>query len=641
MTQIVETANFVKTRPNSERGLWGALPFGYHGCYLRVDLSEGTGESVSLDGDVLRRFIGGSGLGVYLLLKENAAHAEPLSPEAIIAFVFSPLVGSPLTTSAKFAVVSKSPLTERINDSLASSGFAIAGKKAGCDALVITGRTAEPSILIIDDGQVRIEPAGDSWGATCGEAQRRLQERFPGDWQIAVIGPAGERLVRYATISHDGRHAGRGGSGAVLGSKNIKAIVVRGTQRCQWAKPRELAALAKTISEKSFGPATAKYRELGTATNLLVFNRLKALPTRNFQQGSFESAVDLSPETLSVARERTRAYCVACTIGCEHIYQLTSNTNSSDEPSIPAALDSQPSTLNSTGVRLEYENLFALGPLCGVADPDVVLAASKRCDELGIDTISAGGTIAFAMECAERGLLDASWLRFGDGAALLRCLEEIGRRAGLGDKLAEGSRRLADVIGHDSIAFAPQVKGLEIPGYEPRALQTMALGFAVGSRGADHNRSGAYEVDFSDKVDRRKLTADAAQLAIDTEDKAALIDSLILCKFLRGVFDDFCAESAEMLNLVTGWDTTAAELQQTARRIVTAKKLFNIRAGWTPAEDTLPGRFLDQSLSDDDQAQLSAPQLQSAIERYNLLRGWQADGYLESKNLRALDLFEL
>jgi aldehyde:ferredoxin oxidoreductase len=641
MTRVVETAKFVETLPNSERGLSDAPSFGYHGCYLRVDLCEGTGESVPLDGEVLRQFIGGSGLGVYLLLKENAALAEPLSPESTIAFVFSPLVGSPLTTSAKFAVVSKSPLTQRINDSLASSGFAIAGKKTGCDALVITGRAAEPSILVIDDGQVRLEPAGDVWGTTCDEAQRRLQERFRGDWQIAVIGPAGERLVRYATVSHDGRHAGRGGSGAVLGAKNIKAIVVRGTQRCQWAKPRELTALAKAISEKSFGPATAKYRELGTATNLLVFNRLKALPTRNFQQGSFEAAVDLSPETLSVTRERTRAYCAACTIGCEHIYQLKSNSASSEAPAFSTALNSQPSTLDSSGVRLEYENLFALGPLCGIADPDVVLSASKRCDELGIDTISAGGTIAFAMECAERGLLDAPWLRFGDGAALLRCLEEIGRREGLGDQLAEGSRRLAQQIGQDSIAFAPQVKGLEIPGYEPRALQTMALGFAVGSRGADHNRSGAYEVDFSDKVDRRNLTDDAAQLAIDTEDKAALMDSMILCKFLRGVFDDFFAESAAMLNLVTGWDTTAAELIQTARRIVTAKKLFNIRAGWTPAEDTLPDRFFDQPLSDDDQAQLSAPHLRSAVERYNLLRGWVADGRLELSALESLELSDL
>lgn len=599
-------------------------PSGYHGRYLRIDLSQGHEQFVPLDAKALRHFLGGSGLGVYLLLKEQAATAEPLSPKSPIAFVFSPLVGSPLTTSAKFAVVSKSPLTERFNDSLASSGFALAGKKTGCDAMVITGRAAEPSILVIDDGHVRLEAAGDLWSLTCGEAQQRLRNQFRGDWQFAVIGPAGERQVRYATISHDGRHAGRGGSGAVLGAKNVKAIVVRGTQRCRWAKPRELVELAKAISDKSFGPATAKYRELGTASNLLVFNRLRSLPTRNFQQGSFEGAVELAPETLSMTRRRTRAYCAACTIGCEHIYSLGEN-HGNDE----------------TGVRMEYENLFALGPLCGVHDAQAVLAASLRCDQLGLDTISTGGTIAFAMECVQRGLLHASWLRFGDGSALLRAIELIGSREGLGHQLAEGSRRLAEQIGHNAIAFAPQVKGLEIPGYEPRALQTMALGFAVGARGADHNRSGAYEVDFSDRADRRKLTPQAAGLAIETEDQAALMDSLILCKFLRGVFEEFFTEAAHMLNLVTGWDTTADELRQTARRIVWAKKLFNIRAGWTPDEDTLPERFLAQPLPDDDQARLTREDLLAAVESYNTQRGWTSNGWIDERGLETLQLADL
>jgi aldehyde:ferredoxin oxidoreductase len=223
-----------------------------------------------------------------------------------------------------------------------------------------------------------------------------------------------------------------------------------------------------------------------------------------------------------------------------------------------------------------------------VSDGDVVLRAARRCDELGIDTISTGGTIAFAMECVEQGLLDEPWLTFGSGDAMLHAIELIGRREGLGDLLAEGSRFAANEIGQGSIAFAPQVKGLEIPGYEPRALQTMALGFAVGARGADHNRSGAYDVDFSDKVDRRNATLDNVRHAIDTEDKAALMDSLILCKFLRRVFDDFYVESAGMLRAVTGWDVTADELHETAKRIVSAKRQFNLLAGWTPDEDTLP-----------------------------------------------------
>ncbi len=559
---------------------------------------------------LLRRYLGGSGLGVRLLLDERAAEADPLSANATIAFVFSPLVGSPLTTSAKFAVVSKSPLTGRINDSLASSGFALAGKKTGHDAILLTGKAPEPSIVIIDDGEVRLEPASELWGLPNREAQERVHQRLGADYQVATIGPAGEALVRYATISHDGRHAGRGGSGAVLGSKNIKAIAVRGSTRCGWAEPQALVELARRLSAASFGPATAKYRELGTATNLLAFNRLKVLPTRNFQQGSFAGAQAISPEALSVVRERTRASCAACTIGCEHIYQLRNGQG---------------------GVRLEYENLFALGPLCGIDDSEIVLEACQRCDELGLDTISAGGTIAFAMECAERGYIDEPWLRFGDGAALLKALDLIASGEGAGRLLAEGSRRMALEVGHDAIAFAPQVKGLEIPGYDPRGLQTMALGFAVGARGADHNRSGAYEVDFSEAVDRRNVGPEAAALAVETEDKAALMDSLILCKFLRGVFTDFFAESADMLRLVTGWDVTAHELRETAARIVTAKKRFNILAGWTPAEDTLPDRILRQPLPEDARAQLSPARLSALVEAYNLARGWTPEGWLPNE----------
>jgi aldehyde:ferredoxin oxidoreductase len=394
--------------------------FGYHGAYLRIDVTDGRAERVPLAESLLRQYIGGSGLGARLLLDEGGAAADPLSPEAPLVFAFSPLVGSPLTTSAKFAVVSRSPLTERFNDSLASSGFALAGKRAGCDAIVVVGRARALSVLVIDDGEIRLEPADDVRGDACPTAEEKLRARLGADYRIASIGPAGERGVRYATISHDGRHAGRGGSGAVLGAKNIKAIAVRGRHRCDWAHPQELVALSRDLSTRSFGPATAKYRELGTATNLLTFNRFGALPTRNFQSGTFEEAPSLAPEQLGAAHARTRSSCVACTIGCEHIYAL-----------------------GKSGVRVEYESLFALGSLCGVSDGDAVLRASRRCDELGIDTISAGGTIAFAMECVERGLLDEPWLTFGSGDAVLTAIDLVGRGEGRGSSWprAAGARR--------------------------------------------------------------------------------------------------------------------------------------------------------------------------------------------------------
>jgi len=292
---------------------------------------------------------------------------------------------------------------------------------------------------------------------------------------------------------------------------------------------------------------------------------------------------------------------------------------------------------------MEYENVFALGPLCGVSDADAVIAASARCDELGLDTISAGGTIAWAMECVERGLIDAPWLRFGDGAALLRAIEEIAAREGLGDLLAEGSRYASHVVGRGSEAFAAHVKGLEMPGYEPRTLQAMALGLAVNARGADHNRSGAYEADLSGRHDR--LAGGEAQVAgaIETEDRAALMDSLILCKFLRGVFTEPFAEWARLLNLVTGWDADAEELAATARRIVLAKRMFNLREGWTRDEDWLPGRFLSESLElgSGRKAALSAERLEEMISSYYRRRGLRQTGEPTPATVSELELAAL
>jgi aldehyde:ferredoxin oxidoreductase len=592
--------------------------FGYHGRYLRIDLSTSVSRWVPLPESTLRRFLGGVGLGTYLLYCEAAPGLEPFAAESPLIFSLSPLVGTPLTTSAKFAVVAKSPLTDRLNDALSSSHFAIAAKRAGCDAVVLRGACASPSIVVIDDGQVRIEAAEELWGLTTEEASLRLAERLGPRFQTAVIGPAGERLVRYATISHNKRHAGRGGLGAVLGSKKVKAVAVAGSERVEVADPAGVVALAKDLSQRSFGPATAKYRELGTVSNLLTFNRLSALPTRNFQEGTFENAEALSGEEMNSARRVARNSCAACTIGCEHIYDSAAGQ-----------------------VRMEYESLFALGPLCGVGDPEVVLQAARLCDQLGLDTISTGATIAFAMECADKGLLPEPDLRFGTCGKLLELITQISQREGLGNLLAEGSRRVAATIGGEAPNFAPHVKGLELPGYEPRALQSMALGFAVGSRGADHNRSGAYEVDFSTYGDRLHGTPDMARLAAETEDRAALMDSLILCKFLRGVFADLFAEGADMLARVTGWDVTATELRATAQRIVTAKKLYNLREGWSPSEDTLPKRFLSQGLPvGADVATLPAERLQTMIEAYYAARGWDQQGRVPAVRLRELGLVD-
>ena len=622
---------------------------GYFGRALVVDVTDGSAATLPLPDKVLRDYLGGAGLGTWLLHRLGPPGADPLAPEAPLAFVFSPLVGTPLTTSAKFAVVAKSPLTGLLTDALASSQFAIAGKLTGHDAIVVTGRARAPSVLLIDGDSVRRRDAADLAGLTAADADQRLRGQLGRGWRIAAIGPAGERGVRYATISHDGRHAGRGGLGAVMGAKNLKAIAVRAATKVASADPAAVLAAARDLRERSFGPATAKYRELGTLANLLAFNAISALPTRNFQAATFEGAHRLgadhgsaprgsaahgeaghgeassvggdpasvgpgdghtdaaAPPNLAELRRVARSGCASCTIGCEHIYRVGGGRKA----------------------RVEYENVFALGPMCGVAEPEAVLAASARCDDLGLDTISAGGTIAWAMECAERGLIDAPWLRFGDAQALLRALDEIGELSSpLGELLAQGSRAASQTVGGGSDAFAPHVKGLEMPGYEPRTLHAMALGLAVNSRGADHNRSGAYEADLSGDLDRTDGGAAHVTAAIETEDRAAVMDSMILCKFLRGVFTDPFTEWAALLSAVTGWDLTGEELRATARRIVLAKRVYNLREGWRPEDDWLPARLLAEplTLASGRQARLTPARLRAMIDGYYKERGLDRAG---------------
>jgi aldehyde:ferredoxin oxidoreductase len=572
--------------------------------------------------------LGGVGLGAWILAQETNAGVDPLGPEAVLVFAMSPLVGSPLTTSAKFAVVAFSPLTGRVCDALSSSHFAIAAKRAGVDAIAVTGVCEQPSIVFVDgmnslEPTVQFKPADSLWGMSARDAEDQIRARQGALWQVAAIGPAGERQIPFATLSHDGRHAGRGGLGAVLGSKRIKAIAVRGDRRVGVADQEKTVALAKQYSRLSFGPATEKYRELGTVANLLVFNRFDALPTRNFQGTHFDGAARLSVAELDPGRRIARASCASCTIGCEHIYAVGGNTS---------------------GVRLEYESLYALGPLCGVDDPEAVLAAARACDLAGIDTITTGATIAFLMQCAEEGLIreplpSGGLLRFGDGAAVIEAIDALVRGQGrLGELLALGSRRAAALIGGRAADFAPHVKGLELPGYDPRSLHTMALGLTVGTRGADHNRSGAYEADFSERTDRLHGGSHSAALAIESEDRAAVMDSLILCKFLRGVFRDFYEEAAELLKAVTGWPITAGELHVVARRVVNARKCLNVREGWTRSEDTLPPSLLEDGEPLPESPRLSRDRLETMIAAYYEERDWDREGLVPIALRRELGL---
>ncbi len=597
--------------------------YGVHGRFLRVNLDDGSSEAEQIPEFVYSLVLGGAGLASLLLIQSCPDGVEALGPANPLVFASSPFVGTGITTASKIAVATKSPQTGVIGDSLSSSYLAIALKRTGFDALVLTGRAVEPSVLVVDDDRVTFCSALHLLGLSPAETSARLREELGPGFRVAAIGVAGESAVRYAAISNDGRLAGRTGAGAVMGSKGLKAIAIRGSRLPAVADPRGLAASARDLAERSLGAGTAKYREVGTAANVSFFNRMGLLPTRNFQSGRFAGAEAISGETLLLDHHTDKHGCAACTVGCEHHYRTRD-----DGP--------------VTETRLEYETLFALGSLCGVADPNAVLRAAARCDELGIDAITTGATVAWAMECGERGVdlgcAEAEVPRFGDGGSLLRAIEAIGERRDLGDLLAEGSRRASQRVGQGSEAWAMHVKGLELPGYDPRKLQTLALGIAVGTRGACHNRSSAYEVDLSDRLDPGVEAVTRAEAAAGAEDQAAILDSLTLCKFLRHAFNDLHEEAASLHAQVTGLPTTGADLRRSGERITNLKKLFNIRQGWTRADDTLPPRVLGE---DGEATQLSRQWLETAIDAYYRVRGWDEAGRMSDDHLAGLGLAEV
>jgi aldehyde:ferredoxin oxidoreductase len=582
---------------------------GYHGRYGVLHLPSGSLSSRPLAPLEARSLLGGVGLAALWLLRHAPIGVDPLGPDNPLIFTSAPLVDTGVTTTSRAAVAARSPQTGLIGESLISSHFAIALRRTGWDGLVITGRCPELSLLVLDEDRAEIRAVPGLAGLTTSETERAVEDLLGPGYRAAVIGPAGEHRVRYSTICHNGRHAGRTGMGAVMGSKRLKAIAVRGNLRPAVHDEAGLRRAADGLRERSLGAATEKYRLLGTAGNMLTFDRLGVLPAHNFRASTFSGAAQLTGEQLA-ERPRERSGCAACTIGCDYRYPTQGGS-----------------------ARAEYETLFALGPLLGLENADAVLAAARLCDELGLDTLSAGGTLAWAVETAERGLFssadldsaDLDALRAGDGAALLRLLPEIACRATpLGDLLADGSREAARRTGGGSEYWAMHVKGLELPGYDPRAVKTLALGLAVGSRGACHNRSSAYDVDFAGGRDRLRDDLPRGADAAAAEDRAAVLDALGLCKFLRRCFDDFYAESAELLNLVTGWDVTAAEIQAAGSRIVNLKRQYNEREGATRADDTLPPRILQEPIADGPArgVTLTQAELDRLLDDYYQARGW-------------------
>ena len=584
---------------------------GVHGRLLRVHLGQHGCDAwtETIPETQFQHVIGGIGLASALLLEHAPPGVDPLAPGNPLIFATSPFVGTGITTASKLAIAARSPQTGLIGESLSSSYLALALKRTGFDALVITGHAPAWSTLVIDDATVSLRPATEFLGASPRATSDRVRVALGQEFRVAAIGPAGETGVRYAAIANDGRLAGRTGNGAVMGSKQLKALAVRGSTLPPAADPRGVARLARDLAQRSQGSGTAKYRDIGTVANVGFFDRMGFLPTQNFQRGSFAGSAAISGETLHLEHFTSKHACAACTVGCEHHFRTLD-----DGAEVSA--------------RLEYETLFALGSLCGVSDPNAVLRASALCDDLGMDAISAGASIAWAMECRDRrvdlGVVPAEIPAWGDGAAILSALDAIGhRRAGLGDLLAGGTRAASARIGQGSDEWAMHVKGLELPGYDPRKLPTLALGLAVAARGACHNRSSAYQVDLSDQLDPEADARARAQAAVAAEDQAALFDSLTLCKFLRHALHDIHEESAALHAAVTGLPTAPEDLRRAAGAINQVKKQVNLAHGWTRADDTLPPRLLQDA---GEGPPINPAWLGRQISAYYRERGWDEEG---------------
>ncbi len=607
--------------------------FAYTGKILRINLSTGKAETEPLKEKMAKQYIGGVGLGFRLLMDNSKPGTDPFDPDNPLIFVTGPLSGTMGPTAGNgYAVVSKSPATGGVAESKAHGFFGPELKRAGYDAVIFTGKAEKLVYAWIDDDSVQLLDAQHLKGKSPYETDVAIREDL-GDHYIRVsaIGEAGEKLVRFASIINDEfRAIGRTGMGAVMGSKNLKAVAVRGTNDVNVADLDGFKEFIKMIHERMKGPATRKYRTLGTPENVLVLNALAALPTRNFTQATFEGAEKVSGEYLNERYVAKIIGCATCAMRCDHV----------------AVVPEGP--YKGSTSRMEFECLWALGPNCGVDRLDAIIEAMRLCNHYGIDGISTGVTVGFAMDLYEnrilpKGKTDGLNLRFGNHEALIELVKKIGARDGwLGDALAEGTKRAAEKIGKGAEQYACHIKGLELPGYDLRGLKTAALGFSVSYRGACHLRSGAYSPDVKGKVNRFAIEKGRGKIVKDGEDLYDVIDSLILCKFSRGTYYDGLEDMAKYYTLATGIEMTPDELIRAGERINNLARLFNVREGVGTREfDSLPPKIMNVPIPDEGVAKgsvVNKEEFELGLDDYYAVRGWTREGIPTVEKLKELDL---
>jgi len=608
--------------------------YGYAGRVLHVDLTTGKTVVEPLNEEYAKKYIGGIGLGIRMLHDYSKPGTDPFSPENPLILTTGPISGTMWPTGGNgHSFVSKSPQTFGVGESKAHGSFGTELKRAGYDAVVIKGKADRMVYLWIDDDSVQLLDASHLAGKSPGETEDTIREEL-GDYYIRVasIGIAGEKLARIACVINDKTRAcGRTGMGAVMGSKNLKAIAVRGTRDIAAAKMDEFMEYVKEFHERMKGPATQKYRTLGTPENVLVHNSLSCMPTRNYHNSRFDGAEKVSGEVLNEKYVAKVIGCSSCAMRCEHTVVVAEGP------------------YKDTMTRMEYESLWALGPFCGVDRLDAIIKAMDLCNYYGIDSISAGVIAGFAMDCYESGILtekDFGGLdaRFGNAEAMVKIVDMMGKREGIGDVLADGVKFAAEKIGKGSEKLACHIKGVEVTGYDLRCLKTAALGFAVSFRGADHNRHGAYAFDVKGKVNRLVAEKGRGKMVRDMEDVYNLIDSFIVCKFSRGTYYKELDDMAKLYSLVTGFEMTPQQLKLAGERIQNAARLFNIREGLGRKDDNLPWKVMHEPITDEGPSKgafVSQAELDLLLDDYYESRGWTKEGVPTGPKLKELGMDDL
>jgi aldehyde:ferredoxin oxidoreductase len=595
---------------------------GYTGKYLDIDLSTKEIKELKLDMDLAKKFIGGKGLGAKILYDILAPGIDPLGEENIILFMTGPMCGTTAQTAGRWAIVTKSPQTGIFLDSQIGGSFGVFMKRAGYDYILFRGKAEELSYLLVTSEGVELRSATDLAGKGTFETEELLQERHAKS-EVACIGPAGENLVVFSAIMTGRSHmAGRGGAGAVMGSKNLKAVVALGSNKVKAVHQEKFSELTKAFRQKVVDDAGVKHRhDIGTVMWVNMSNEAGFLPTRNYQTGVFEDAEAISGETMKEKYVIGHKACWGCRIACGKVTKFTEGKYKGLEVEGP-----------------EYETTALIGSNCGINSMAAIAKASHMCDDLGIDTITSGATISFAMECSDKGILqqdDVENLTFGNEDALHQMLELIAHRKGIGDLFAKGSLGAANELGQNSEEFAIQVKGLELAGIEPRGSWGMALAYSTSDRGACHQRCWTPGAELRGDLPRYSMEG-VPKFVIETQDERAVCGSLVLCDFVPFGVD----EMVEMLNAATGFDYTSESYLETGARIWNLTRLFNAREGITAADDVLPKRFSKEAVPEGPaKGQIVTEEtLDKAKAEYYTLRGWTAEGLPSDSKIKELAL---